>query len=1237
MAFVILQEQNLTPTWHFNGDDTCTLRIFASQAFYEASTGEYIAQGSPTNPNSYYQSYTCTITDGIVRLPNVTLATTTDSTVPNAVYTAILFDSTGVPRYPFLSQFYVDPYLFQIPAYSSVLVTGAGTTSVIGTYTYRGQLNDFGYYNLQGQADSTTLNCIKVATGAWLITNGAGVTEYDGLDTPTAFPWETLYEEAAGDLPAPIVAQQANLVTSTWEVLTISNSGFATVPPGWPGPFLNAAQTTQLIDSKIGDGTTPFAAELIAGKTELTVDPDIQSRPIAIGANDRRFLAITSAAYIEEYGCNQAGLDAAIAVIGSTRTQLIVTCPVTVTTNTTIPANVQLVVQGPGRLTIASGITLTISSMAPQAPTQIFFGPGNAVFAKNATGGAFHIEWWAGITPSSDDTHAFAQATLSRVANTNGILNLGPDVWKTTNFDFGDNGIVRGSGNSTAGAQGTVLTVPSGTTNSAVVKIQGAFRNRCYENLTISAGSTTSNNCLLMTGSVPDSGINACFNNVTFHGTGTNSTSQVYLVDADGAHAWECINVQFNHCQWSTPIGTIAFHLDTVNSLIYFNGRQSNISIGSTFGYLEYAGWITDDTADNRGVPGLTPTITTDRTIAGTISVGTKIVNLTSGSVSLNDVGQKTIIHGTFGTNITGVISASQFTVADNSPSTFTAQTVEIFRYSPDPTGALAVWHLVNGHNTLQINNTTDEGFQYFLINDASDTLSPVNIEGGIIQSLIQLNAAMVLNVNGCRLVSQLFEDIDGIQASISMSSQNSLSSTNAWSVVLLKPRIWGVNNGTSTVPVELNYGFNGSSFAPVNRQTFGIPTWFVQDVAHAGNLSTPIVAIGAADITTGGTNKVLLRLTRLEATSELPDFWYDFEHDYDTGFELRKGNQAFPNRGYVFDATVYSDTTFNGGLVSPATITGNDGNYDPGTSALFIRLATSATWSLSGLGIASSLSPQVSGEIHQIWNVGANNLILLHQNAGSSAGNRFLMDTGANMTLLPNEGVDVWYDLVTGRWRVSKKNITGLTSSGTLVTSSLPMTVAGALIGSSTASFMGVTNVGPTNTFKMSVTPSSTNTGLAVLGSSTVGIDLGEAAGVLGLVAPDIEIDGAVGIVGSTNITGGFRQIGTGGIGYGTGSGSTIAQITSRTTGVTINNICGAITLFSTAGSATPASFTVTNSQVAASDTITLSQKTGTDAYGLYISHVAAGSFQITVVDLTGTTSEAPVINFAVWKGVVS
>ena len=124
----------------------------------------------------------------------------------------------------------------------------------------------------------------------------------------------------------------------------------------------------------------------------------------------------------------------------------------------------------------------------------------------------------------------------------------------------------------------------------------------------------------------------------------------------------------------------------------------------------------------------------------------------------------------------------------------------------------------------------------------------------------------------------------------------------------------------------------------------------------------------------------------------------------------------------------------------------------------------------------------------------------------------------------------------------------------------------------------------------------------------------------------------------GVITAAGGVLSPGSSGIGYSTGAGGTVTQGTSRTTGVTLSKISGAITMFSAAGSATPATFTVTNTTVAATDVILLSIKSGaTNVYNLSVSAVAAGSFNITFYTTGGTATDAPVINFAVIKAVAA
>ncbi len=177
-------------------------------------------------------------------------------------------------------------------------------------------------------------------------------------------------------------------------------------------------------------------------------------------------------------------------------------------------------------------------------------------------------------------------------------------------------------------------------------------------------------------------------------------------------------------------------------------------------------------------------------------------------------------------------------------------------------------------------------------------------------------------------------------------------------------------------------------------------------------------------------------------------------------------------------------------------------------------------------------------------------------------------------------------------------------------------------------------------NTNKFTVAASSGNTviaGTLTLGS---GSDIAVNTNKFTVAASS----GNTLIAGTLNLTGALSassslksSSASAGVGYATGAGCAITQGTNRTTGVTCTGVSGAITLVSGAGSATPASFTVTDTSVAATDVVHISQKSGTDLYEVFVTAVADGSFQVTYFTTGGTTTEQPVFNFAVIKAVAS
>lgn len=113
------------------------------------------------------------------------------------------------------------------------------------------------------------------------------------------------------------------------------------------------------------------------------------------------------------------------------------------------------------------------------------------------------------------------------------------------------------------------------------------------------------------------------------------------------------------------------------------------------------------------------------------------------------------------------------------------------------------------------------------------------------------------------------------------------------------------------------------------------------------------------------------------------------------------------------------------------------------------------------------------------------------------------------------------------------------------------------------------------------------------------------------------------------------------GGVGYAVGSGGTVTQNTSKSTGVVLNKLCGQITMNGAALAAgETASFVVTNTTVAATDIPKAVVSSGgtANAYRADVTAVGTAQFTITVENITaGSLSEAPVITFSVFKATTA
>lgn len=109
------------------------------------------------------------------------------------------------------------------------------------------------------------------------------------------------------------------------------------------------------------------------------------------------------------------------------------------------------------------------------------------------------------------------------------------------------------------------------------------------------------------------------------------------------------------------------------------------------------------------------------------------------------------------------------------------------------------------------------------------------------------------------------------------------------------------------------------------------------------------------------------------------------------------------------------------------------------------------------------------------------------------------------------------------------------------------------------------------------------------------------------------------------------------GALGYGTGAGGTVTQLTSRTTAVTIDKPCGQITLFTAAGTTSWTSFTVNNSLVTIDDIIVITQRSTVGNAYYFTVKALNGSFVISFASTGGTASDTPIFSFAILRSVTS
>lgn len=105
--------------------------------------------------------------------------------------------------------------------------------------------------------------------------------------------------------------------------------------------------------------------------------------------------------------------------------------------------------------------------------------------------------------------------------------------------------------------------------------------------------------------------------------------------------------------------------------------------------------------------------------------------------------------------------------------------------------------------------------------------------------------------------------------------------------------------------------------------------------------------------------------------------------------------------------------------------------------------------------------------------------------------------------------------------------------------------------------------------------------------------------------------------------------------LGYSTSAQGTVTQLTSKSTGVTLNKSAGRITMNGASlGAGASVTFTLTNTRISTNDVVIVNVGGGgtAGAYWPYVSSISAGSAVIGLWNSTvGALSEAVILNFAI------
>jgi len=870
MTQVVLASEQQNPLWTYGGT-YAYLRIYASTDFY-TSDGISITGGQVGSSN-WYQQYTCTVSGTTLTIPQVTLQSTTDSTVEAATYTAVLFDSRGTQRNVKLGNFRVDPSLAPSSSWEALTTFNQGT--------------------------------------------------------------------------------QLNFFNQTW-----------TIP-----------QIVGYIDTRIGASTTPYANSIVVGKSYLDVDPVVPTIPIAVASNSNR---IEKNLY-SDYGNSFA---TAITDIGATETTLIVKNAVTVSADTTIPANIHLDVRDEGLITVAANKTLIIiGSLIDPGNRQIFDLAASTSLVKFNVGAvnAINIAWFVGSAGVC--TQALLTALESCNQNGGGVVYFPEGTWTT------DGGHAIQSNTTIVGAsKDTTLT--AATAAAGIFTVGANIYNVLVKDITLNAANTAlaAFRCAANYGDGSSGQIrfeNVKFKNATygFQIEDTLSTEwQVAQISFD-AQCWFSNNTYGIWCNSVNNTAQCDAFFEVANSQwagYFTNGGQWQFT--GEFAGSAYTGANqieTQTVVGNVTVAGVATSVVTAAGMAGspaTVSIPVTTAMTTGTLIATafrKALGSNPSVTSFFHIGGTGadIQLIALDPAANDGTMNFTINTGTATGITNSGTSTHSVagvarsaqqargFYFSGTHGVFNFNGSEDEGFSEFIVNDANDLNSVINFTGATIQGNISLNAACQLNTTNCSIADRAIRD----------SATNGTQYTSLGDDI---PSTFYISGAFRTLSARKPTNFAGSTVSGSGVTTFNINTsqsvissqYPIRSFQNENLFAQSTSQAQVEALSSQNPGSPQLRVGQCTQTGE-PLYYYNISRDYTTGWLNFSGNQT-GFKSYVFDDTVYLPLlSINGGTGLATSNQTGTGNLVLATGATLVNATlTNPTMTTPTLGVASATSIAIGG-----------------------------------------------------------------------------------------------------------------------------------------------------------------------------------------------------------------------------------------------------------------------------------